>query len=290
MNPVSRKKVKRSAGAIEECRKRYSSQIRELAVAYDLFEQVCNYIDVAENELDVSAQKRLITLTDPRARRIWKRVNAFLESNDVSTETENDLWQLLVWIDSSSHRLKLTDKRNFKDQVRAIKEIGKIANTLLTKITGSEQGYVTAFLNSWAQSESRTELPMKEFTGGISKSLRGPMAWHRQKVILERPYPLDELIVRLTSIKHASQQYDATSKPLPDSQIGLKSRKKAQANITYLIVQLHLDLERIFGKPEYSLNADVASIALDQPISKSRVEEIVYNARKRGEIPPPKIN
>ena len=252
--------------------------------ALSIYEGVKDYVERSGQDVDVSTQERLLDLRSSNACELWRAINSLERSCGPSKQKQRDFVRLLTWIDSNNFQWEWSDQRSFNEQKEEIRKIGKCADSLVAKITRAKQGYVTQFLDSWSLS-GISGVDLGDIVSGRGRNLRGPLAWHRRKEILGKvQFPSDELILLLSSLGKTAMGYVSRESKRPASQLGLSSRKKSKT--IFCVIRLHVSIEKILGRAHHKLNSHLSSLALDEEISSSRVEEIVIRARKRGEIEP----
>ena len=274
-----------------------SPKLQELdGDSLDLYFSVCDYVwnsQGPEPRVPTDAQERLLDLSLDASECLWSEVEKLLTawvrsrskvpSPEAYEERERRLYILLTWLDTGRHDWKRADKNSIKLQLESVRKIGATATSLLTQIRIVEKGYVTNFVRWWTENHAALKLEQGDLFPQPTRNLLGFKLIHEQESIRRTKRPLEELLVHLVSLSKAADRYKPTETPA--SQVGLGSNKKDP--VVHFVVRMHAKIASIWGRPNHTVNAALASLVLDQEIAAARVKDIIKRARKeRGEIAP----
>lgn len=261
-----------------------SSQLGEHAL--DAYNEIRTYIERAELlEVPVDELVRLLDFNDDRVQKIWNTLDRWADSTKASNQAKK-IYDLILFPSNTLGQWKSNDRRPFQVQHQSIQEIADLSSCLL-KLLRTDHGFVNEFLKKWDTVDSKKFVDFEDILKGSSKIRHFAItAFMRQMRIPKADRQLDELTLLLASLSKAAENYRPTEQELPEALIGAASQKKTERN--FCIIRLHRFLEVTLGKPFYSLNANIMSVILNEEIKETFVEEVVFEARKRGEIPSPK--
>lgn len=256
--------------------------------AEDLRQRISERIDELEGSgKNPAIYRRLLDIHENRVLSLWKGIDSLTRNNKLSEDKLKSLFNLLTTgIDIHKSAWNRNDTRSAKAQKQDIKEIGALASKLFTKIDCSRYGYVTDFLDYWKANDVNMRLELDDLVSLTSRPELSSIAYARQNEIIERHFLPAALLLGLKTLSISASNYNPSTRKFPKSQIGLGSQKKSE--LVLFVIQIHIELERLTGKPHFGVNADLSSIVFERKISIRRVEEIIERARARGEISTPK--
>ncbi|MGZ3775207.1 MAG: hypothetical protein ACXVCY_15045 [Pseudobdellovibrionaceae bacterium] len=257
-----------------------------------LLEQLLQYIIDMEaaagvEGINLSILNVIVDLSDSRSKEIWREINLFLNSPKATEARIEQLFKFLSCIDSRGLTWSWADKRNSKEQVETVMDIGQLAAELKKKISTAQIGNVSNFLDWWEKEYSKKKLPISSFfQGEAQNNWRGLFAFYNQENVIKiKSKATIDLLIRLASLSEAARGYsplDLKHTPL----VGMKSQKRDA--LTFFVINLHIALEEIFGKSTHILNANLTSIKFKANVSNKRIKDIVDRAKQRGDILPQK--
>jgi hypothetical protein len=257
-------------------------------VACAIYQRVWDRILVLEADgKNPAIYKRIVDLKRPTSRGIWKAIDSLTGSSRISNERKLEREAAIVELLTNGIDLKLSaqivdDDRPIKAQMKSVSEIRILAGQLIRQIIGARNGCVTDLLESLNRAEHHEPIPLEELDLYSKSNHWAISAWINQEKLNSPHIQPMSLLLGLTQLKKSVEKFKPNLERVSKRSAGFVSRKKSQD--TVFIIRLHMDLERIFGKPCYGLNADISTSVLNRSFSRRQTKEIIDRSRERGEI------